>query len=78
MPNVEIELQLPEHLKGPGKLPNGDMVDIGDRIEHPDCGVGTVYRIATFHDHLGILLCVEFPNNVHEMVGLNFVKKVRQ
>lgn len=76
-PQFEIDLDLPEHLDGPVQLPNGELVNIGDWIEHPDCGVGKVYRIATYHDHLGILLCVEFPGNVHEMIGLRFVKKVQ-
>jgi len=39
-------------------------------------GIGKLYRIATYHDELGVLLCVEFPNNQHEMLGLNFVRKV--
>lgn len=72
----EFVLELPEHLEGPLTLPNGDIVDVGDMIEHTSLGVGKLYRIATYHDDLGILLCVEFPNNQHEMLGLNYVRKV--
>ncbi len=75
-PPFEIVLELPELLKDPVVLPNGDVVDVGDMIEHTSLGVGKVIRIATYHDHLGILLCVEFPNDQHEMLGLNFVRKV--
>jgi len=75
-PTVEFVLELPEHLEGPLKLPNGDTVDVGDMIEHTSLGIGKLYRIATYHDELGVLLCVEFPNNQHEMLGLNFVRKV--
>lgn len=73
---VEIELELPEHLPGPVKLPDGALVDIGDKVVHSRLGVGTVYRIATYHDDLGVLLCIEFPDDVHEMICLDGVKKV--
>ncbi len=75
-PVFEFGLELPEHLDGPVTLPNGSQVDIGDFVEHSSLGVGKVYRIATYHDELGILLCVEFPNDRHEMLGVNFVRKV--
>lgn len=74
---VEIELELPEHLSGPVELPDGELVDIGDKVIHARLGVGTVYRIATYHDDLGVLLCIEFPDDVHEMICLDGVKKVK-
>jgi hypothetical protein len=76
IPEFEMEITLPDHLKGPVTLPNGDSVDIGDSVEHIDLGIGKIYRIATYHDKLGILLCVEFAGGRDEMLGLNFVKKV--
>ncbi len=75
-PQFEVEMQLPEHLPGPVTLPNGDSVCIGDRVKHADFGTGTVYRIATYHDELGVLLCVEFPSGIDKMLGLSFVEKV--
>lgn len=78
IPHTEIEIELPEHISGPIKLANGDLVDIGDRIEHPTLGIGTIYRIATYHDELGILLCVEFANSQHEMIGLRLPKKLNE
>jgi hypothetical protein len=69
-PPFEIELQLPELLEGPVTLPNGDVIQVGDKIEHSDFGVGEVYRIATYHDNLGILLCVDFPNGDEKMLCL--------
>lgn len=68
-------MQLPEHLPGPVSLPNGESVSIGDRVKHPDFGTGTVYRIATYHDELGTLLCVEFASGIEKMLGLAFVEK---
>jgi len=73
----EIDVEMPEHLEGPVTLPDGDTVSIGDSVQHEKFGVGSVYRIATYHDHLGILLCVEFPNNFHKMLCLDVVKKVK-
>lgn len=67
---------MPEHLEGPVQLPNGDFVDIGDRVEHQTFGIGEVFRIATYHDDLGILLCVEYPNGEDRMLCLDVVKKV--
>lgn len=75
-PPFEIVLELPELLQGPYALPNGEMLYIGDMIEHVECGVGKVIRFATYHDHMGVLVCVEFPNNEHEMFGMNFIRKV--
>jgi len=75
-PPYEIVLELPELLQGPYSLPNGDLLSIGDTIEHVECGIGKVIRFATYHDHMGILVCVEFPNNEHEMLGMNFIRKV--
>lgn len=73
---IEIILELPELLKEPVTLPDGDVVDIGDYVEHRTFGVGQIYRIATYHDHLGILLCVEYPNGDDQMLCLDVVKKV--
>lgn len=73
---IEIILELPELLKEPVALPDGDVVDIGDYVEHRTSGVGQIYRIATYHDHLGILLCVEYPNGEDRMLCLDVVKKV--
>ena len=73
---IEIILELPELLKEPVALPDGDVVDIGDYVEHRTFGVGQIYRIATYHDHLGILLCVEYPNGEDRMLCLDVVKKV--
>lgn len=73
---VEIILELPEHLEGPVRMPSGEQVSIGDEVEHPDFGVGRVFRIATYHDELGVLLCVEYSDGSHKMLGINFVKKV--
>lgn len=75
MPHFEIELEMPEHLDGPVQLPNGDLVDVGDKVEHRTFGIGEVFRIATYHDHLGILLCVEYPNGDDRMLCLDVVKK---
>lgn len=74
-PRIELEVELPEHVSGPVKLANGDFVDIGDKIEHPTLGIGAIYRIATYHDELGILLCVEFANSQHQMIGLKLATK---
>jgi hypothetical protein len=74
---VEIVLELPELLKEPATLPNGDLVDIGDYVEHRTFGIGRVYRVATYHDHLGILLCVEYPNGEDRMLCLDVVNKVK-
>lgn len=74
-PPFEMVLELPEHIDGPVELANGDMVDVGDSVQHPDYGIGKVYRIATYHDEYGVLLCVEFPGNQHKMLGLKLVKK---
>jgi len=73
---IEIILELPELLKEPVALPDGDVVDIGDYVEHRTFGVGQIYRIATYHDHLGILLCVEYPNGEDRMLCLDVVRKV--
>lgn len=73
---VEFVFELPELLKGPVKLPDGQLVDIGDKVEHQSLGVGRVLRISTYHDDLGILLFVEFPNFQHELLCLDGVKKV--
>lgn len=73
---LEIVLELPDHLEGPVQMPSGEQVSIGDDVEHPDFGVGKVFRIATYHDELGILLCVEYSDGTHKMLGINFVKKV--
>lgn len=75
-PPTEFVVELPELLAGPVTLPNGDVVHIGDQVEHASAGIGKVMRISTYHDELGILLFVEFPNDRHELVGLSFVKKV--
>ncbi|MBX9938107.1 MAG: hypothetical protein K2Y32_02580 [Candidatus Obscuribacterales bacterium] len=76
IPYFEIDVEMPEHLDGSVTLPDGDVASIGDSIEHKKFGVGLIYRIATYHDHLGTLLCVEFPNNFHKMLCLDVVKKV--
>ncbi|MBX9720681.1 MAG: hypothetical protein K2X81_04755 [Candidatus Obscuribacterales bacterium] len=73
---LEIILELPEHLDGPAKMPSGELVAIGDEVEHHDFSVGRVFRIATYHDELGILLCVEYADGTHKMLGLKFVKKL--
>ncbi len=75
-PPVEFVFELPELLKGPVKLPDGQLVDIGDKVEHQSLGVGRVLRISTYHDDLGILLFAEFPNFQHELLCLDGVKKV--
>lgn len=74
----EIELELPELLEGPVRLASGELVDVGDSVIHPSFGVGKIYRVITYHDAHGVLLCVEFPNGEEKMLGLKLVKKVNQ
>lgn len=75
-PPYEIVLNLPELLDGPVTLQSGEILSIGDMVEHVECGIGTVVRFSTYHDHMGILVFVEFPNDRHELLGLTYVKKV--
>lgn len=72
----EIALELPELIDGPVSLPSGEILAIGDKIQHEECGIGLVIRFATYHDSMGLLVCAEFPNDRHEMLGVNFVRKV--
>lgn len=72
-----MEMQLPEHLPEPVSLPNGESVSIGERVKHAEFGTGIIYRIATYHDELGTLLCVEFQSGTEKMLGLDFVEKVQ-
>lgn len=74
--DIDVDVEMPEHLEGPVTLPNGDIVSIGDAVQHKKFGVGLVYRIATYHNDLGVLLCVEFPDNLHKMLCLDVVNKV--
>lgn len=73
---IELVFELPELLEGPVKLPNGQIVNIGDTIEHKTLGIGRVLRFSTYHDELGILLFVEFANDRHELIGQTFVRKI--
>ncbi len=78
--NAEIEMviELPELSDGPVVLPDGSSVRIGDNVSHEEFGTGTIYRIANYHDDLGILLCVEFSGGVEKMLGIDFVRKVNK
>ncbi|MBN8662599.1 MAG: hypothetical protein J0M35_19680 [Candidatus Obscuribacter phosphatis] len=73
---IEIVLELPEILDAPVLMPSGEYLAAGDSVEHPEFGVGKVVRIATYHDDLGIVLRIEYPDSTHKTLGLNFVKKV--
>lgn len=69
-------LSQPKHLDGPGTMSDGEAVSIGDSIEHKEFDFGLIYRIARYHDHLGALLCVVFPNYPHNMLCLDLVVKL--
>lgn len=73
---IEINLLLPDILEGPVELPSGGIVAVGDKVEHAELGVGEVIRIGTYHDHVGILLFCDFPDNPSQTIGIAFVKKV--
>lgn len=73
---IDLVFELPELLDGPVELPTGEVVQIGDQVEHRTFGIGTVFRIATYHDHLGTLLCVRYPTGEKRMLCLDVVKKV--
>ncbi|MCA0315024.1 MAG: hypothetical protein LCH63_14490 [Candidatus Melainabacteria bacterium] len=73
---VDIMLELPEILEHPVLMPSGEYLSIGEYVEHPEFGVGRVTRIATYHDDLGIIIRVEYPDHKHRTLGLKFVHKV--
>jgi hypothetical protein len=73
---VDVMLELPEILDNPVLMASGDYLTIGDQVEHEEFGVGKVTRIATYHDDLGIIIRVEYPDSTHRTLGLKFVKKV--
>jgi hypothetical protein len=75
-PEVEMVIELPELSDGPVALPDGSLVKVGDKVSHDEFGTGTIYRVANYHDDLGVLLCVEFPNGIEKMLSVDFVKKV--
>jgi hypothetical protein len=60
-------------------LSNGDTLDIGDMVEHPELGIGRIYRIVTYYNELGTLVCIDFPQNVKEMIRAEskFLKKIQ-
>lgn len=73
---VDILLELPELLEKPVLMPSGEYLAIGDSVEHPQFGIGSVIRIATYHDDHGVVIRVKFPNDVYKTLGLKFVRKV--
>ncbi len=73
---VEVLFELPDLLEGPIELPSGGMVGIGDKVEHPEYGIGNVFRVGTYHDDLGPFVFCDFPNHPSKMIGIAFVKKV--
>jgi hypothetical protein len=77
-PSVEITMALPDILEGPVELPSGDMVAVGDKVEHAELGIGEVIRIGTYYDHVGILLFCDFPGNPSQTIGIAFVRKYRE
>ncbi len=75
IPKVEMEIVLPQILKEPLMLEDGTTLAEGDRVQHEECGVGTIKRIWTYPD-LGTLLYVDFGNGVKEEIHPHFVKKL--
>lgn len=73
----EIVLEMPDFVKGPVCLPTGDMVTEGDIVEHSTLGRGKIIRFSTYHDDLGILLFVEFPDKRYAKLCLDVVNKVK-
>jgi hypothetical protein len=73
---IDIMIELPDILENPVLMPSGEYLAIGDMVEHPEFGVGRVIRIATYHDDLGIVIRVEYPDQTNKTLGLQFVRKV--
>jgi len=72
---VDIMIELPDILENPVLMPSGEYLAIGDKVEHSEFGVGRVIRIATYHDDLGVVIRVDYPDKTYKTLGLQFVRK---
>jgi hypothetical protein len=71
----EIEILLPKIIAGPIQLDDGSMLAVGEKVQHPTFGTGTVVRLS-FSEKLGNLVYVDFASGKDEIVGASFLKKL--
>lgn len=72
---IDMVLELPRILEGPLVLSDGSTLSVGDRVEHATLGTGTIIRLFEYSE-LGPGVFVDFGNEVEDMIGVGFVKKV--
>ncbi|MBX3151885.1 hypothetical protein KF728_17135 [Candidatus Obscuribacterales bacterium] len=75
VPQVEMEMQLPDILDGPLELENGVTLNEGDMVEHAELGKGKILRIWTYTT-LGTCLYVDWGANGKQEVHPGYVRKV--
>lgn len=77
IPQFEVEFPLPILLPGPLQLDDGTVLAVGDQVEHPDYGRGTIVRICAYEvEPRGPFVYVDYGNDVRKMQVPSFVKKV--
>jgi hypothetical protein len=75
IPQVEMEMQLPDILDGPLVLENGVTLNEGDTVEHSELGKGKILRIWTYTT-LGTCLYVDWGANGKKEVHPGYVNKL--
>lgn len=68
-------VELPLILNEPLKLANGNILSVGDEVEHSKFGRGNILRIWKYKD-LGICLYIDFGSNIREEVLPEYVTKL--
>jgi hypothetical protein len=71
----EMEIKLPKILPGPLQMEDGTVFSVGDKVEHPKSGLGTILRILYYED-VGDCLYIDFGSDGKKGVHPGFVKKV--
>jgi hypothetical protein len=66
----EIEFELPKILKEPIELDDGTTLYVGDRVEHPKYGIGTMIRLLFYKD-FGQGVFVDFGHDIEKALGIN-------
>ncbi len=72
----EMEIKLPKIMPGPLTMKDGTAFFVGDKVSHPESGVGTILRILYYED-VGDCLYIDFGSEGKKGVHPGFVNKVQ-